>query len=65
MNLEVQEVMLEDKQVRSRHPFDGWDLSVEVEWHCAHLDVVEGERATVGANKASILCANMLSICIR
>jgi hypothetical protein len=38
--------MLVEEQARDRHPFDGRDMSVEIEGRHAHMDVVEGERTT-------------------
>jgi hypothetical protein len=46
MDLEVQEAMLVEEQARGLHPFDGRDLSMELEGLHAHVDGVEGERAT-------------------
>jgi hypothetical protein len=46
MDLEVQEAMLVEEQVRGLHPFDGRDLLVELEGLRAHVDGVEAECTT-------------------
>jgi hypothetical protein len=45
-DLEVQEAMLVEEQARSLHPFDGCDLSTELEGLHVHVDGVEGECTT-------------------
>jgi hypothetical protein len=42
----VQEAILAEEQVRGLHPFDRWDLSAELGEIHAHVDGIEGERAT-------------------
>jgi hypothetical protein len=45
MDLEVQEAILAEEEACGLHPFDGRDLSVELEDIHAHVDMIEGERA--------------------
>jgi hypothetical protein len=42
----VQEAILAEEQVRGLHPFDRWDLSVELGEIRAHMDGIEGECTT-------------------
>jgi hypothetical protein len=39
-------VILVEEPVPGLHPFDGWDLSVELEEIHARVDGIEGERDT-------------------
>jgi hypothetical protein len=48
-------VILVEEPVPGLHPFDGWDLSVELEEIHAHVDRIEGERDTE-AGQLSQLC---------
>jgi hypothetical protein len=44
MDMEVQEVILAEDQARGLHPFDGWDLSAELEEIHARVDGIAGEH---------------------
>jgi hypothetical protein len=43
MDLEVQEAILAEEQECGLHPFDGWDLSMELEEIHAHVDEIKGK----------------------
>jgi hypothetical protein len=45
MDLEVQVAILAEEQECGLHPFDGWDLSMELEEIHAHVDGIKGKWA--------------------
>jgi hypothetical protein len=54
MDLEVQKVILAEEQAHDLHPFDGRDLSAEVEEIHARMDGIKGECATEGCYPSRI-----------
>jgi hypothetical protein len=54
VDLEVREVKLAEEKARGMHPFDGWDLLVELVELRAHMAGVEDECAAE-AGKLSML----------
>jgi hypothetical protein len=46
MDLELQEALLVEEQAHGLHPFNGWDLLVELEGIHMHMDGIESECAS-------------------